>query len=133
MPGFWDSMGPAYQRLPAPLPFAPNVPAAQVGALLVGGIAAVTAVHGAATYAREVGRRVAARRQRSATVEGSPEGEPVAPTAPVAEASGPAAKGAAEVAAEPPTAAEPPGHAVEGTAEPSNVAEPPGPTDSGEA
>ena len=26
MPGFWDAMGGAYQRLPAPLPFLPDVP-----------------------------------------------------------------------------------------------------------
>ena len=51
MPDFWDAMGPAYQRLPAPLPFAPNISTDQIGLALVGGVAAVTAAHGAATYA----------------------------------------------------------------------------------
>jgi hydrogenase small subunit len=52
MPQFWDDMGPAYLRLPSPLPFAPAVTVDQVGHLLVGGIAAVTVVHGTASYVR---------------------------------------------------------------------------------
>jgi hydrogenase small subunit len=65
MPGFWDAMGPAYQRLPAALPFAPNVSADQIGLALVGGVAAVTATHGAATYGRELRNRFAGRRRRA--------------------------------------------------------------------
>ena len=106
MPGFWDSMGPAYQRLPAPIPFAANVPAAHVGALLVGGIAAVTVAHGAATYAREVGRRVRARR-RSETVDFTlprPAERPAAATPPLTQP--PAA--ATPPSTEPPAAATPP-------------------------
>ncbi len=52
MPDFWDSMGPAYARLPGPVPFFPNITVDQVGAALVGGIAAVTVVHGSATVVR---------------------------------------------------------------------------------
>jgi len=66
MPDFWDSMGPAHARLPATLPFAPTVTADQIGLGLVGGVAAVTAAHGAATYARELRNRVVGRR-RAAT------------------------------------------------------------------
>ncbi|MEW5992395.1 MAG: hydrogenase small subunit, partial [Chloroflexota bacterium] len=63
MPRFWDSMGPAHARLPSTLPFAPNVTADQLGLALVGGVAALTAVHGTATYARELRNRVLARRR----------------------------------------------------------------------
>jgi hydrogenase small subunit len=66
MPAFWDSMGPAHIRLPSTLPFAPNITADQIGLGLVGGVAAVTAAHGAATYARELRNRVVGRR-RAAT------------------------------------------------------------------
>ena len=55
MPGFWDAMGPAYARLPPPLPFAPNVTVDQVGHAAIAGVAAVTVVHGAASWVR--GRR----------------------------------------------------------------------------
>ena len=66
MPDFWDSMGPAHARLPSTLPFAPNITADQIGLGLVGGIAAVTAAHGAATYARELRNRVVGRRRAAA-------------------------------------------------------------------
>jgi len=52
MPAFWDQMSPFYRRLPGPLPFATDVTADQVGAILVGGVAALTAAHGVASYAR---------------------------------------------------------------------------------
>lgn len=57
MPKFWDAMGPAYSRLPSPLPFASNVTADQIGLVLVGGVAAVTVAHGGATFVREQWRR----------------------------------------------------------------------------
>ena len=57
MPGFWDSMGPAYSRLPPPLPFAPNVTTDQIGQAAVAGVAALTLAHGAASWVR--GRRAA--------------------------------------------------------------------------
>jgi hypothetical protein len=66
MPAFWDAMGPAHARLPSTLPFAPNITADQIGLGLVGAVAAVTAAHGAATYARELRNRVVGRR-RAAT------------------------------------------------------------------
>ena len=59
MPRFWDSMGPAYARLPAPLPFAPNISADFIGAAVVAGVAGVTVVHGGASYVRERRARAA--------------------------------------------------------------------------
>ncbi len=53
MPGFWDSMGVAYQRLPAPLPFVPEISADQAGLALVGGVGALTVAHGGAMYVRQ--------------------------------------------------------------------------------
>ena len=44
---FWNAMGPAYKRLPSPVPFLPNVTADMVGGVVLGGIAGVTAVHAA--------------------------------------------------------------------------------------
>jgi hydrogenase small subunit len=81
MPNFWDAMGPAYQRLPAPLPFAPNISSDQIGLALVGGVAAVTAVHGAATYGRELRNRVVERRRRAVGGD-EPEPPPAAPAPP---------------------------------------------------
>jgi len=68
MPRFWDSMGPAHARLPSTLPFAPNITADQIGLALVGGVAALTATHGSATYARELRNRVVGRRRAAATI-----------------------------------------------------------------
>ena len=67
MPRFWDAMGPAYARLPSPLPFAANITTDQVGLALVGGVAGVTAVHGALTYARELRNRAMSHRRVLAT------------------------------------------------------------------
>jgi len=80
MPDFWDSMGPAYSRLPPPLPFVPNVNSDQVGLALVGGIAAVTAAHGAATYGRELRNRALERRRRAEAGAGVPLSPPSPPT-----------------------------------------------------
>jgi hydrogenase small subunit len=52
MPGFWDSMSPVYGRLPAPLPFAPQISADQLGMTLVGGVGIMAAAHGAASAVR---------------------------------------------------------------------------------
>ncbi len=47
-------MSPFYRRIPAPLPFiSPQVTVDQLGALLVGGVVAGTAVHGVASYVRQ--------------------------------------------------------------------------------
>ncbi|TAK02591.1 MAG: twin-arginine translocation signal domain-containing protein [Chloroflexota bacterium] len=63
---FWDAMGPAHARLPSTIPFAPTITADQIGLALVGGVAALTAVHGSATYARELRNKVVARRRAAA-------------------------------------------------------------------
>jgi len=118
MPDFWDSMGPAHARLPSTLPFAPNITADQIGLGLVGGVAAVTAAHGAATFARELRNRVVGRRRAAAAIAG------VAP-APV---------GGAVATLEPPEAASPgpvgppspesmPAEPVAATHEPAAIAE----------
>ncbi|MFI5254448.1 MAG: hydrogenase small subunit [Candidatus Limnocylindrales bacterium] len=52
MPGFWDSMSPAYDRLPGPIPFIPQVTTDQVGLVVVGGISAAALGHGAASAVR---------------------------------------------------------------------------------
>jgi hydrogenase small subunit len=84
MPDFWDAMGPAYERLPAPLPFAPNISSDQIGLALVGGVAVVTGAHGVATYAREVRNRVVGRR-RTATAAAEPGPTPADPAVPPGE------------------------------------------------
>ncbi len=68
MPRFWDAMGPAYQRLPSPLPFASNVSADEIGLALVGGVAVLTAAHGAASYVRERRAPSVERREALAVV-----------------------------------------------------------------
>ena len=68
MPRFWDQMSPFYRRLPTPPPFGTDVTADQVGITFVGGVAALTAAHGAASYVRK--RRMDA--EARAAVAGSP-------------------------------------------------------------
>jgi hydrogenase small subunit len=63
MPGFWDAMSPFYRRLPPPIPLVPTVTVDQVGQALVGGVAGLTVVHGAASYVRARRTRAADRRQ----------------------------------------------------------------------
>ena len=53
MPGFWDGMGGVYQRLPAPLPFLPDVSADAIGLALTGGVAGLAVAHGAASTLRQ--------------------------------------------------------------------------------
>jgi hydrogenase small subunit len=69
-PGFWDAMSPFYRRLAGPLPFAPQVTIDQIGALLVGGVVAGTAAHGAASYVRQ--RRSGGHDQPAAAVATAP-------------------------------------------------------------
>ncbi len=71
MPDSWDSMGPAYKRLPPVMPFLPNVTVDQVGVAMVGGIAVVAGAHA-------VGMGV--RFKRRAAIEGGA-AEAVAPAA----------------------------------------------------
>ncbi len=66
MPRFWDAMGDAYRRLPAPLPFVPELTADHVGQALVGGVAALTVVHGTASYVRARRSRPAGRGKATA-------------------------------------------------------------------
>jgi hydrogenase small subunit len=67
MPAFWDTMSPFYQRLPSPIPFAPDLTVDQVGMAAFAGVAALTAAHGVASYARQrvlgAGERRASQRQ----------------------------------------------------------------------
>jgi hydrogenase small subunit len=78
-PSFWNAMGSAYKRLPAPIPFLPNVTTDMIGGLVVGGIAGVTAVHGVGMGVRFKRRRMIADRERTAaaTALAEPVAEPV--------------------------------------------------------
>jgi hydrogenase small subunit len=67
MPGFWDQMGPAYARLPGPVPLMPTITVDQVGLALVAGIGGVAVVHGGASYVRA--RRGRAARHRAARAD----------------------------------------------------------------
>ena len=107
MPNFWDGMGGAYQRLPAPLPFLPDVSSDTLGLALTGGVAGLAVVHGGASYVRQW--RV--RRSRR------PIDAPKPSTEPVAEATaGPTAEATARPTAEPTT--EPTAEPVAQPAEP---------------
>ena len=66
--GSWDQMGSVYTRLPGPVPFAPTVTADQVGMALLGGVAALTVVHGAASSVRL--RRWGIEERRAAATAG---------------------------------------------------------------
>jgi hydrogenase small subunit len=78
MPGFWDQMGPAYGRLPSWLPFNPDVTVDSAGMVLVGGVAALAAGHGAASMVRF--RRRAAAERRLAAAAASAATVPAVPT-----------------------------------------------------
>jgi hydrogenase small subunit len=69
MPDFWDQMGPAYKRLPGPIPFLPNVTTDMVGVAMVGGIGAVAAVHAVGMGVRFKRRARAERREALAAAE----------------------------------------------------------------
>jgi hypothetical protein len=71
MPGFWDGMGGAYQRLPAPLPFLPDVSSDTVGLALTGGVAGLAVAHGAAMTLRQ--RRARPRKPAPVADEPTPE------------------------------------------------------------
>ena len=70
MPAFWDAMSPFYQRLPSPIAFAPDLTVDQVGGAAVAGVAALTAAHGVASYARH--RVTGIRERRRALREAVP-------------------------------------------------------------
>ncbi len=118
MPGFWDSMGPAYARLPAPVPFLPNVTVDQVGQVLVGGIAAVTVVHGTASYVRSRRAGRSRHHEEAAGVEAAgAAGEPPTPVVPAAGTTAPELPPAVNPAPE----AAPPADAVAPPAAPGEV------------
>ena len=83
MPGFWDAMGPAYARLPAPIPFAPSVTADQIGQVMVAGVAGLAVVHGGASWVR--GHRNEAHRRAAIAAAAGRAGR-VAVAVPTAEA-----------------------------------------------
>ena len=64
-PNFWDGYGPAYDRLPPPVPFFPNITVDQVGVAAVAGIGAVAVLHGTGMATRSTyrGRRRDGRRR----------------------------------------------------------------------
>ncbi len=122
MPGFWDAMSPFSQRLPSPVPFAPDVTADQVGLAAIVGVGGLAAVHGAASMVR-------ARVSRGH----GPASEPVqaveaAPAAGIATADGlPEPTSLPEPPMSPPAATPP---AIKGTAEPAGQpASPPVPVE----
>jgi hydrogenase small subunit len=67
---FWDQMGPAYRRLPGPIPFFPNLTTDMVGAAVVGGVAAVAGVHAVGMSVRFRRRARDERRQAPAAAGG---------------------------------------------------------------
>jgi hydrogenase small subunit len=77
MPAFWDAMGSAYDRLPAPVGVLPDVSADERGLALVAGVTALATVHGGASMVRQ---KVAGRRKPRPPEPAQPT-EPVEPTA----------------------------------------------------
>jgi len=114
MPRFWDAMSPFYRRLPPPVPLMPAVTVDHVGQALVGGVAAVTVTHGAASYVRSRRIRATKRRAaRAAEAAGADAGAAEVPEAPAAGTSAAVEPAAVEPeAAEAPAAAEPDGSPV---------------------
>ena len=86
MPGFWDAMTPAYRRLPPPVPFMPTMSVDNVGQVLVGGVVALTMVHGGATIVRSSAARSGERRRaaKATAGEAAAAAEPVEASAGVA-------------------------------------------------
>jgi hydrogenase small subunit len=65
-PSFWNAMGPAYTRLPSPIPFLPTVTTDMVGGALVGGIAGAAALHAVGMGVRFKRRGAIADREHGA-------------------------------------------------------------------
>jgi hydrogenase small subunit len=94
-PNFWDAMGPAYARLPAPVPPLPNLTVDTIGLAMIGGIAGVVAVHATGMSARYKRRARIARAEAAAASSGDgpvPDGESGPPdhpdTTPTADTAG---------------------------------------------
>jgi hypothetical protein len=78
-PNSWDAMGPAYARLPAPLPPFPNLTVDTLGLAMVGGVAGVVAVHATGMSMRFKRRARIARAEAEAAASGSaPADDPAA-------------------------------------------------------
>ncbi len=71
-PAFWNAMGPAYTRLPSPIPFMPNVTTDMIGGALLGGIAGAAALHATGMGIRFRRRRTIAARERGAGAAAAP-------------------------------------------------------------
>ncbi len=69
MPNAWDAMLPAYMRLGSPVPFLPNLTVDTVGAVLVGGIGGVAALHGVGMMARQKRAAMVAGRHGGVAVQ----------------------------------------------------------------
>ncbi len=70
-PDFWDAMGPAYLRLPSPVPFLPNMTVDVVGAAAVGAVALVAGAHAVGMGARYKRRARIERREALAGADGT--------------------------------------------------------------
>ena len=77
-PGFWNGMGSAYRRLPAPLFFLPNLTADMIGGGLLAGIGGVAGVHAVGMGVRFKRRRMIAARDRAKAAVGSAIAAPAA-------------------------------------------------------
>jgi hydrogenase small subunit len=79
-PHSWDAMGPAYARLPAPLPPFPNLTVDALGLAMVGGVAGVVAVHATGMSMRFKRRARIARAEAEAAAAGTVTAEMAAAT-----------------------------------------------------
>ena len=112
-PDFWDSYGPAYDRLPPPIPFFPNITVDQVGVAAVAGIGAVALVHGTGMATRSTYRARKVRRQAAQAAGGMVAVEEPAESAEVREPAGPVAETSKPAeSAEPVTVADDPAEAA---------------------
>lgn len=80
-PSFWNEMGPAYKRLPAPLFFLPGITADMLGGGLLAGIGGVASLHAVGMGVRFKRRRMIAAREKARVADGSPEAAPQASAA----------------------------------------------------
>ena len=116
-PAFWNAMGPAYKRLPGPIPFLSGIGTDTVGQLMVGAVGVAAGGHAAGMGVRMKRRRmITAREAKAAEAAASVDAGPSAPdaepealavTAAPEPAAAPAAVSAPEPAAEPAAVPEP--------------------------
>jgi hydrogenase small subunit len=105
MPGFWDTFGPVYKRLPSPIPYVPALTVDTVGAAMVLGVGAVAGVHAVGMGARYKRRgRIAARQAAGgATIADATIADATIADEAIADAAGPAQDAPAPDAPEPVT------------------------------